>query len=76
MPGADDPPRWDADLQGAGSGAVGTPPPLCHPEQAVAGAPDDAVALAGDALQAGAVGDLDTAFVVADEARFLQGAPR
>src|SRR5215203_6481910 len=55
----------------AASGAVDARRPLWQPEQLVRGASDDAVALASNALEAGPVGDLDAAPLVADVARLL-----
>src|SRR4051812_8890154 len=57
---------------GLASGAIDARRSLGRPEQLILGPPDDAVALAGDALEAGPVGDLDAAPLVADEARLLE----
>src|SRR3954452_2396094 len=48
--------------------------PRWWPEQAIVGAPNDAVALAGGSLETRAVGDLHPAGGVADEARLLERA--
>src|SRR4051812_41101906 len=60
----------------AASAPIRSPGPLWRAQQAVVGPPGDAVALTGGGLEAGAVGDLHPAPLVADEARLLELARR